>query len=91
MKFNTDAMRPHLLANQNRFTPQEYQRALTLYPGDAVMKPILEQDKQVFTAAMSRILRGIALDPTLVLNREPIFFLSQRAQARYAYTDRRSD
>jgi len=91
MKFNSDAMRPYLLANQAKFDAQTYQRALQLYPGDAVMQPILQADTKVFTDAAARIQAGTAVSPTTVLNREPIYFLALRAQQRYGYTDSTSN
>ena len=74
-----------------KFDAATYQRALDLYPGDAVMQPILATDGKVFTDAVARIQAAMATSPSTTLNREPIYFLSLRAQVRYGYGDSTSN
>ena len=87
-----DGMQRYLDANPGAYDEATTQQVRQLYPGDEVMGPQIEADRELFLQAMDQVSEEMILGTAdKSLHIEPIMFLFETAQQIYGYANTESN
>jgi hypothetical protein len=96
-----DGMQDFLAKNPTKWDPATTAKVKQLYPGTDAMGKQIEQDRAIFSAAVTKVANGMILglssgyagiptaDQTAAI--EPVLYMFEKAQAIYGYVDTTSN